>query len=557
MGHNEGKVELTWSNKSQRLITLETPDDGIPYEWVAPTDYRVAEVRLLYEVAWVGERTGEKNYLVRGDALHALTALCGSSAGPEDFTDQVKLAYLDPPFNTGGAFANYEDNLEKSIWLTMMRDRLKQVEQLLHPDGTIWVHCDDTMQGHLRVMMDEVFLAKNFVATVIWEKVYSPRMDAKQFSSSHDYILVYSKSPSWQPNRVTRTEPSPQANRVDEAGRTYRLRSLRKEGKGSRRTDRPNLWYSIEAPDGTAIWPVKPDGTEGRWRWGEPTYQEKVAEVDWQQDRRGVWQAYLRQHDDEAKPIPPMTLWSHEDVGHNHGAIEEIKRLFPNEEPFATPKPERLLQRIIEIATNPGDVVLDCFLGSGTTAATAHKLSRRWVGVEVSTDTIDRFALPRLSMVVAGTDPGGITEDVDWHGGGGFVVLDVEPSMFAEDGGTIVLADWAAGSALGETVAAQLGFWYDPAGPFCGRKGRTRLAVIDGLVNTGAIDLLLEQLDEREVLLVCGTGLDPEAATYLSSQRLGSSAQLIPAAILSAYGRPRRWAPALKKTEPVLAETRP
>ena len=129
--------------------------------------------------------------------------------------------------------------------------------------------------------------------------------------------------------------------------------------------------------------------------------------------------------------------------------------------------------------------------------------------------------------------------------------------MFAEDGGTIVLADWAAGSALGETVAAQLGFWYDPAGPFCGRKGRTRLAVIDGLVNTGAIDLLLEQLDEREVLLVCGTGLDPEAATYLSSQRLGSSAQLIPAAILSAYGRPRRWAPALKKTEPVLAETRP
>ena len=137
------------------------------------------------------------------------------------------------------------------------------------------------------------------------------------------------------------------------------------------------------------------------------------------------------------------------------GAIEEIKRLFPNEEPFATPKPERLLQRIIEIATNPGDVVLDCFLGSGTTAATAHKLSRRWVGVEVSTDTIDRFALPRLSMVVAGTDPAGITEDVDWHGGGGFVVLDVEPSMFAEDGGTIVLADWAAGSALGETVAAQ------------------------------------------------------------------------------------------------------
>jgi adenine-specific DNA-methyltransferase len=172
-------------------------------------------------------------------------------------------------------------------------------------------------------------------------------------------------------------------------------------------------------------------------------------------------------------------------------------------------------------------------------------MGRRWVGIEVSSDNVERYALPRLRKVVAGEDRGGITKSEKWKGGGGFTVLDVAPSMFTEDDGAIVLADWAVGGALGEAVAANLGYTPQRAGPFCGRKGRSRLAVIDGLVNTAVAELLIEQLDADETVLLVGTGLDPEVADYLSERRAGSMAQLIPQAILNSYGRPRRWTPTM------------
>lgn len=405
----QGALELTWTNKRRRLI--ESKGGAYDYAWVEPSDYRVAEVRLLHEAAIVGNAADRDsvrdNLLIRGDALHALRSLTSLPEYATEYVGKVKLAYLDPPFNTGKAFEHYQDSLEHSIWLTLMRDRLQQVARLLAEDGSVWVHCDDSEQAYLKVLMDEVFTRDNFVATVVWQKVYSPRMDAKRFSSSHDYVLVYAKSTAWEPNGLVRTNPSEQATRVDGTGRAYRLRSLRKEGKNSRRKDQPNLWYSIEALDGTIVWPVKPDGTEGNWRWGASTYRERAAEIDWQRDRRGVWQAYLRQYADEARPLPPETIWPHDEVGHNHEAIEEIKRLFPEQEPFDTPKPERLMRRIIEIGSKRGDTVLDPFAGSGTTAAVAHKLGRRWVTAELKGDTIERFALPRLSKVIAGEDPGG------------------------------------------------------------------------------------------------------------------------------------------------------
>lgn len=401
----EGRLELTWTNKQQRLLSHE---DG-SYEWTLPGDYRTSEVRLLHDVIQVGETGSERskdNLLIRGDALHALTSLTQLPEFARDFVGQVKQVYIDPPFNTGQAFDHYDDALEHSVWLTMLRDRLRQIWTLLSEDGSVWLHLDDVEVHRARSVMDEIFGPNNFVATVIWEKVYSPRMDAKQFSSSHDSILVYSKSRAWVPNGLDVPADRKQFSKLDSDGRAYRSRQLRKDGKGSSRQDRPNMWFGLDAPDGTVAWPIRSDGSEGRWRWGREKYESKKAELEWLPTPQGLM-PYVKQYAENSTTRPPETIWPARTVGHNHEAAEHLKDLFGKS--FATPKPERLLERIIRIGTNPGDIVLDCFAGSGTTAAVAHKMGRKWVTVEWERNTIETFTLPRLTKVVAGEDSGGIT----------------------------------------------------------------------------------------------------------------------------------------------------
>lgn len=237
-----------------------------------------------------------------------------------------------------------------------------------------------------------------------------------------------------------------------------------------------------------------------------------------------------------------MTWWPADELGDNEQAKKEILELFHDATPFDHPKPESLMRRIIEIASNPGDVVLDCFLGSGTTAAVAHKMGRRWIGVEWSQENLDTFVIPRLSQVVNGDDPGGITDEVGWLGGGGFRILDVAPSMFEANGGVVVLADWATNGKLAESTAAQLGFEFESDPPFSGRKGRTRLAVIDGLVSTNVVELISGALGDDERAVVCGTAIDPLASKVLREVRAGSSVRKIPASILDEY-RHARWTP--------------
>ena len=196
----EGRLELTWTNKHLRLLAHE---DG-SYEWLDPSDYRVAEVRLLNDVDAVGEVGRHRptdNLLIRGDALHALTSLSKLPAFAREYLGKIKLAYLDPPFNTGQAFPQYDDALEHSVWLTMIRDRLVQIRGLLSPDGSVWVHCDDSEQHRLRCVLDEVFGPSAFVATVVWQKRYS-RENRPAIGTAHDYIIVYSPSPEvWKKSR--------------------------------------------------------------------------------------------------------------------------------------------------------------------------------------------------------------------------------------------------------------------------------------------------------------------------------------------------------------------
>ncbi len=531
---HRGRLELTWTNKDQALLWSE---DGA-YRWVPPADYRVAEVRLLHDAGQVGEvgppsRRSADNLLIRGDALNALTSLSRIPEFQREYLGKVKLAYLDPPFNTQQAFEHYDDALEHSVWLTMMRDRLVQIKRLLRDDGTVWVHLDDAEMSYCRVVLDEVFGRENFLATIIWEKTTSGRNDAKTFSTDHDYIIVFARDAS-----------SVRLNRLDRQGedRAYRNPDSDPRGpwreidyKGPKTADeRPNLYYAITNPfSGQEVLPRR----ERVWAFGRDEHQRHVAEnLVWWGKRGTYTYPKLKKFLFTASTTSvPRTLWTADQADTSRRAKEEIKRLFPGAIPFATPKPEKLLQRIIEIATDLGDVVLDCFLGSGTTAAVAHKTGRRWVGVERSAETLSTFAMPRLDRVASGDDPGGVTDVVGWNGGGGFRILDVAPSMFVESGGYVVLADWAVNGRLAEATAAQLGyeFRYDP--PFCGVKGRSLLAVIDGLITAEVIDLIVSRLEETERVVICGTAVSGDAEAALKAVSPGSRVRRIPASILADY----------------------
>jgi adenine-specific DNA-methyltransferase len=532
----EGRLELTWTNKHLRLLAGE---DG-SYQWVPASDYRVAEVRLLDHAATVGQTRSERqrasdNLLIRGDALNALTSLAELPEFERELAGKVKLAYLDPPFNTQQSFLQYDDALEHSVWLTMMRDRLVQVEKLLSPTGSVWVHCDDSEQAYLKTLMDEIFGRSRFVATVIWQTRTS-RENRAAFGVAHNYLLVYSPAgpTGWRDvrNRLQRGDGAVGNPDSDPRGP---WESIPFTAQGFRK----NQMYPITTPTGVVHEPPK-----GRcWAATEPEYRRLLAEEKVYFPRGGNGRPRIKQFVTEAQGLVPMTWWPAADVGDSDAAKKEILALFPDAEPFATPKPERLMQRIIEIATDPGDYVLDCFLGSGSTASVAHKLGRRWVGVERSQETLETYAIPRLSKVVAGEDTGGITENAGWEGGGGFRVLDVAPSMFEADGGVALLADWAVNGKLAEAAAAQMHYDFEPDPPFCGRRGRVRLAVIDGLVSEDVVRLLVSALDTDERLAVCGTALDPAAAAALRELCPGSTARRIPTAILASYRDAPRWTP--------------
>lgn len=530
---------MTWTNKDKRLLAHE---DG-SYEWLSPADYRVAEVRLLDDAAMVGEvgpktKRASDNLLIRGDALNALTSLCELREFASAYANQVRLAYIDPPFNTQQSFLDYDDALEHSVWLTMMRDRLVQIKKLLSDDGSIWVHLDDSEMAYCRVLLDEIFGRENFVATVVWEKL-GTRENRTLISTSQDYILVFAKDRSkWRRGLLPFGEE--QLARFknpddDPRGPWASLPMHAKAGPGRRKEQ----FYTVTTPSGRKV-----DPPAGRcWVYTKPRFGELVADgrVWFGADGSNVprVKTFLSEVD---QGLVPRSWWPGDEVGETSTAKDEIVKLFPDLTPFATPKPERLIERIMQIGSAPGDVVLDCFVGSGTTAAVAHKMGRRWVGIERSAETLDAFTLPRLRRVVEGNDPGGITDAAEWKGGGGFRVLDVAPSMFEVEDASVFIAGWASNGKLAEVTAAQLGFEFAPDPPFAGRKGRSRLAVIDGLVNPDVAKMLVDALPEDELLTLCGTAVDNEVRSTLRELRRGSTVRKIPASILADY-RSARWQP--------------
>lgn len=485
---NKQKLELTWIGKENRpklepRILVEDPEKSYH------ASHRVGANDLF------------DNILLRGDNLLGLKALEGQYAG------KVKCIFIDPPYNTGSAFEHYDDGVEHSIWLSLMRERLQLLKRLLAEDGSIWITVDDNEAHYLKVMGDEVFGRANFVTNVIWQKKYAPANDAKWLSDDHDHLLIFAKNKQiWRPNKLPRTEAQ---NKLylnpDDDPRGPWMSDNYTWAKSI--DERPNLYYPITNPNtGKEILPKK----TRVWAFDQKAHQRHVREnmIYWgKTGENGTprLKKFISQLKDKGRVS--STIWLYDEVGHTQDARREVLALNPID-PFATPKPEALIRRIIEIGSSPGDLVLDSFLGSGTTAAVAHKMGRRWIGIELG-EHCETHCLPRLKKVIDGEDPGGITKAVNWKGGGGFRYYRLAPSLLEKDkwDNWVISKEYNA-AMLAEAVCKLEGFTYAPSDSLYWQHGHSTEADFIYVTTASLTHAQLQQLSEeagpgRTLLVVC------------------------------------------------------
>ncbi|MDJ0015604.1 site-specific DNA-methyltransferase [Rhodococcus erythropolis] len=406
-------VELVWPNKDLPLLASGLTS----YEWVQPTDRRLSKP-LKSAAIYPGNFGPTSNVLVIGDGLDALESLQQTHV----FDDgKVRLVYIDPPFNTGKSFNQYGDNLARPMWLSMLRDRLAALKPVLHDDASIWVHLDDSEVHRARAVMDEVFGERAFVASVVWQK-RTTRDSRAAFSSNHDTILVYAPSGprAWKASRnLLNKDEALMQNRDDDPRGPWSDAPF--TAPGFRKAQQ----YDIVTPTGVILRPPR----SRSWYATEKTFQDLLTDDRIWFPKGGNGSPRIKLFANQLRGLVPFTVWGSSDVGTNDDAKRHLQELFPDISVFDTPKPEELLERIIHIATKPGELVLDLFAGSGTTAAVAHKMGRRWITVERNTQTVLDFTFPRLQRVVQGSDLGGITKQIQWNGGGEFDLMHVSPRI--------------------------------------------------------------------------------------------------------------------------------
>lgn len=485
MADRRQKLELTWIGKEDRprlepRILLEDPS----LSHHAPRRIRQNDVF--------------DNILIQGDNLLALRAL------ESTLTGQVRCIYIDPPYNTGTAFEHYDDGLEHSLWLSLMRDRLEILRKLLHPtDGSIWVSIDDYEAPYLRVLLDEVFGRSSFIAANVWQKRYS-RENREAIGDVHEYVLTYALDARRFKELRNKVPPTPSQTKVyknpnrDPRGPWRPIPMSAQEGHATKQQ-----FYEIVSPSGKAFRPPK-----GRcWSLSKATFERLRSEGRIYFGKKGDSQPNVIRYLSEVEGYVPWTWWPHDEVGHTDESKKEIHALFGKTGAFETPKPERLIQRILTIATNPGDLVLDSFLGSGTTAAVAHKMGRRWVGIELG-EHAQTLCHSRLRKVVDGDDTGGVTEVCGWKGGGGFRFFRLAPSLLEKDNwGNWVVSKSYNAAMLAEAMCKLEGFRYEPDPETFWLHGRSTesdfLYVTTQNLSRAQLQFISEQVGPSRTLLIC------------------------------------------------------
>jgi len=441
--------------------------------------------------------------------------------------------FIDPPYNTGSAFTHYDDGLEHSIWLGLMRDRLEIVRRLMSDDGSLWITIDDNEANYLKVLCDELFGRTNFVATCVWEKDKGGRGDA-DISLSHDNILVYARDRvAWSKvrNLLPRTET--QLGRFKNPDNDP-LGPWRQGDDGTAKSGSAKQRFPVTLPSGRVVTP--PPGRY--WAFAPETLNRARAEhrayFGTDGDRLPIIKRYLSEVRDG---VAPRTWWDAE-VGTNQQAKRDhLNKLLPDVEPFGTSKPEGLLHRIIHIATNPGDLVLDSFAGSGTTGAVAHKMGRRWIMVELG-EHCHTHIIPRLKKVIDGADKGGITEAVGWQGGGGFRYYRLAPSLIINDrwGNPVINPDYNA-AQLAEALSKLEGFSYAPSETRWWQHGhsseRDFIYVTTQNLSSEQLQALSDEVGGEHSLLVCCAAFHDVTAAKASERWPNLTLKKIPKMVLA------------------------
>lgn len=469
--------------------------------WVGKGENPQVEPRiLLHDPSKDYGDPNSENMLIHGDNLLALKAL------EQEYAGKVKCIYIDPPYNTGAAFEHYDDNLEHSIWLGLMKARLDILKNLLTEDGSIWISIDDDEGHYLKVICDEIFGRNNFVSTVLWQKIHSIKNDAKYLSQNHDFILVYAKNKNnIHFNLLPRTaEMNSRYKNPDNDPR-----GPWQSGDLVANEERVNGYYDIASPKTGKIFNV-PQGKH--WVYSQENLIQMIADNRiWFGKDGNSFPRKKRFLSEVMNGRKGDTWWTSEEVGHNQESKREIIKLFGMSHVFATPKPERLIERILTLASLPGDYVLDSFLGSGTTAAVAHKMGRRWIGIELGNHCYTHCK-PRLDKVING-EQGGISKKVEWKGGGGYKFYELAPTLIVKDKyGNPVFSDKYNAAMLTAAVAKINGFFYAPDKDVYWKQGRSQdnsyIYVTTQYLTTEMLDNISCEVSSMENLLICAPAFD-------------------------------------------------
>lgn len=480
--------------KKQQTMTHKHTLQKLELTWIGKGDEPKLEPRILIEnpeYSYGDPNTG--NMLIHGDNLLALKAL------EQDYAGKVKCIYIDPPYNTGSAFEHYDDGVEHSKWLNLISPRLKGLKNLLSDEGSIWISIDDNEAHYLKVLCDEVFGRRNFIATNVWQKIHSTKNDARYLSENHEYIFAYAKN--IDKLRINLLE------RTDEMNNRYQNpdndpRGPWQSGDLVANEERTNGYYDVAGPKGN-IFNV-PKGKH--WVYAQERMEEMIRDNRiWFGKDGTAFPRKKRFLTEVQQGRKGNTWWESKEVGHNQEAKREIIAL-NSKDVFGTPKPERLIERVFNLATNEGDIILDSFLGSGTTAAVAQKMGRRWIGIELG-DHAKTHCFPRLKAVVDG-EQGGISKAVNWQGGGGFKFYTLAPSLLNQDkfGNWVISTEYNA-QMLAAAMSKQEGFTFQPDGHTYWKQGRSSehdyIYVTTQFLTVEVLESIHDEMQPGESLLVC------------------------------------------------------